>query len=300
MRVSLTTTSRTSALFLCLLVAGCGNAVESFVVGQWARARIAAPTKPAHSWPYTVSITAPGSGRVVGDGDVVQVRLRMQSGSLTEGRRMPSGSLRDASKLEPVRDAQIWLWAGDSLIDHRFVNVGHPTLRAALPGLREGARLSLRTHGKSSYDNLRLPTHGFTLHYAYWPDWRQRAPGGAVVMSTDYEYVELGWESTSDLEIVRICKPRWSVRSALLKQWGQMVNWGDISYAFARQGVLEWVALEAQCDGPEETLLLKEAVQYSKRGTGTNLSGWEGSYERQVHRSHFYGFAYTNEEIQER
>ncbi len=67
-----------------------------------------------------------------------------------------------------------------------------------------------------------------------------------------------------------------------------MFNWGDINYAFAREGVLEWVALEVQCDSPSETFMLEKGPAYSTVGTGTNLAGWQSSYERQVRRSHFF------------
>lgn len=266
--------------FICHLAA-CGNAYESLQIGEWEPAgEITIPAEPqVRPAPgiFRVTTLDPGEGRGIKAGSLVEIRLAAKS-----------GLLKDAATLKPLQNATAWLWVGNALPGHRRIDFGFAPLRASLVGLRQGARVSVFADPKKIGFVLLLPTRAFLQPFSYKPTWKQSGPGGDAATSLDREYTELASEGNYEVEILRVCDGRLFRLQALLKQWGFVFNWGDMDYEFSRQGVLEWLAIEADCESPNEKIRFEKGPAYGIGSPGypeRRLLWWQASYEEAVRKS---------------
>jgi hypothetical protein len=256
---------------------GCGNAHESIQVEEWepagevtASPEVGAPLPPEL---FRMTTVDRGRGREIRAGSLVQIRLAAGS-----------GLLKDAATLQPLQNATAWLWIGNAPApgERKIGDFGFAQLRASLVGLRQGARISVFADAQRAGVILSLPTRGFLLPFSYKPNWRQLLPSGDAAASLDKEYTELARKGDYQVEILRVCDGRLFRKQALLKQWGYVFNWGDMNYKFARQGVLEWLAIEADCEAPNEKVRFEKGPAYGIGSPGyreNTLLTWQASYE---------------------
>lgn len=256
---------------------GCGNAYESIHIEEWEPAGevTASPEAGAPLSPEAFRMTTVdrGQGREIRAGSLVQIRLSAGS-----------GLLKDAATLRPLQNATAWLWTGNPPAAGGRISsdFGFAQLRASLVGLRQGSRLSVFADPRRAGFILSLPARGFLLPFSYRPDWRQLLPAGEAAASLDKEYTDLARKGDYEVEILRVCDGRLFQKRALLKQWGYVFNWGDMDYRFARQGVLEWLAIEADCEAPNEKIRFEKGPAYGIGSPGyreTTLLRWQTSYE---------------------
>jgi len=261
---------RTCASTLLLWhLSACGNAYESIDIGEWKPASelTASPEVPLSPEVFRMAVTDRGRGREIRTGSLAQIRLAAGS-----------GLLKDAATRQPLQNATAWLWIGNVPADGQRTigDFGLAQLRAAMVGLGQGARLSVSADPQRSGFVLLVPARGFLLPFAY-------RSAGEAADSLDKEYFELAGKGDYEVEIVRVCVGRLLRKEALLRQWGYVFNWGaDTHHQFARQGVLEWLAIEADCEAPNEKVRLEKGPAH---GIGTPgyrenpLLSWQKSYE---------------------
>ena len=258
-----------ASMLLLWHLTGCGNAYENIEIGEWESAGevTASPEVPLSPEVFRMAVMDRGRGREIRAGSLVQIRLAAGS-----------GLLKDAATRKPLQNATAWLWIGKVPADgaRKIGDFGLAQLRAAMVGLGQGARLSVFADPQRAGLVLSVPARGFLLPFAY-------RPAGEAADSLDTEYIELAGKGDYAVEIVRVCVGRLLRKEALLRQWGYVFNWGgDTHHQFARQGVLEWLAIEADCEEPNEKVRLEKGPAY---GIGTPgyrespLLSWQASYE---------------------
>ena len=263
-----------AALSAAALLAGCGNAYERLEVGEWRPAGEAiAPSIPKRETApdvFRVSVLAPGSGRQVQAGSVVHLRITARS-----------GSLRDPQTLAALPNGEAWVWIGraERPDGARLVDLGSALLRASIVGLHEGGTLAF--YAKVTHiGRVVLPRRGFLHAFTYKPNWRQLIPSGSH-SSLDEEYVDVVGDGEYELQVLRVCEGRLSRKTATLRQWGLVFNWGDAHYKFAREGMLEWVAMDIDC-APGERIRFEKGPAHGIYTPGYRdnpLLGWQESYE---------------------
>lgn len=238
--VSNTITATAVAVLLC----GCGNAFESLDMGDWKPGGSAVvPKNPKSTERPRLTVLDAGIGQEIKAGSLVHARVTLKQ-------VLPGSDSRLETYIQKLPD--VWFWLGDhsEIPGHvaykwgELIDLGDEELRATFVGVRSGSRVSVLLEGKPNYPGTQLPTHGFIFNgdssgisIAY--------PGQSVQFSHRAEY---------EFTILDVCEGRLLYRRGTLRQWGYRPTlWVEHgSYPFAREGVLEWAAIEADCDSPND------------------------------------------------
>lgn len=262
-----------AAISLVWHLAGCGNAYETLALEPWKPAGTAnVPREPhpgAARSKFTLTPLTAGDGAQIGPGSLVHARIL--------GKILPGQPVPDTGPTRSVDE--VWFWIGDASLfpdNARLVlGLGSADLRAAFIGARNGSRLSLAIETVGSEQVLRLPVKGFLLNFTE-----------AVYLRTgiDTDYVTLTSRLQYEIDVLKVCSGALLQRRGVLKQWGYIPHlWADSeSYPFAREGILEWAAIEARCGSPEEKARLEKGPAH-RPGSGL-LSMWPQSYRDAVSR----------------
>jgi hypothetical protein len=243
--------------------ASSGNAWQRISVGPWnevGKAEAPLDDEPVGS---VIETTQPGTGRVVTAGDLVQVRLQEHVVWLWLGREPPIG---ESGRGTP----------GDA----PFGNMGSPHVRNALIGRTEHEKFTLRlaigsrrsvavparVFATDPLGNDRIVARDAKAVPSSVPDWPE------VVFIASADSADLVLES----EILEVCQAKLFQRTATLRQWGWVVGWGEQEWRFAREGLLSWSLLDAQCAGPRGNLKIQVGPIHSADQGG--LFNWAASY----------------------
>jgi hypothetical protein len=237
------------------LTSGCDNAVEHLAVEEWRE--VGAATAPSSDARYTVTTLAPGGGREVAPGDLVQLRVVTANGS--------------------ERDAVVWTGAAADVPPV----LGADGLRAALIGRRVGERFTIDVD-EAAKEVAWLPLYGAMsnldyqgLSFAYVDD-------GVRIRARDWPRVDIataaGEPGAAELEVLDACAASLRHRTATLRQWGYVVELSAARLAPRRAGTLHWLTFDATC--AEGARRLQVGPLYDERRSlpGQGLYGWEGSY----------------------
>jgi hypothetical protein len=236
------------------LTSGCDNAVEHLALGEWRE--VGAATAPSTDSGYAGRTIAPGGGREVLPGDLVQLRVVAANGS--------------------ERDVVVWTGTRTTAEPPRVL--GADGLRAALIGRRVGERFTIGQR-QAAQEPAWLPMYGAMstlefpgLSFAYAED-------GVRIRARDWPRVDLSSESgDAQIDVLDACAARLLHRTATLRQWGYVVEFLARRVAPRREGTLHWLKFEAVCaDGARQ---LQVGPLYDERGShrGQDLYGWEASY----------------------
>ncbi len=260
-------------LSLCLLVgalAGCNNAYEQISVGRWKQ--VGAGTDLATA--VAAGTTQPGSGRTVGAGDLVRVRLHVT---------VPGKPAIESP--DPQADI-VWLWigseppaaGGEGSQRAEFGSLGSQDLRNALVGrkLHEKFTLTPGPHDATVW----APSRGFMVFMSQQP----LLTDGTATVSPVWPAIDIDGrvaDTHVEMEILQICEAKLFRRTAYLQQWGVVFGWGDFKPPSVRAGTLGWSKLEARCPPPAGELTLQVGPLYSggKRNVDS-LYEWRDSYRR--------------------
>jgi len=258
------------ALLVMLLLAGCGNAYEKLELGAWQSVgskELPPGEKLLKRELLNMTIADTGRGRVVGPGSMVLIRVE----ALT-------GHFLDEETKYPIRDVEAWVWIGSIRLLRREgiggnatrdMPLGSALLRELLVGLHEGGVISV-SRGASQLDVLQIPLRGFLLHFSL------SFSGDGM---EDSEYVSIAEKGEYKITIQKVCTGKPSHKKAIMRQWGYVFNWGDMHYRIAREGTLEWLAIDVDCDRGEQ-LRFEKGPSYGPftPGFDSPLLGWKQSY----------------------
>lgn len=254
---------------LAALLSACGEVYQKAQLAPWKAAGSAVVPKSSEPesrrTSFKLQVQRQGQGLEVVGGSLVYARVG--------GTIAPSERLLPDSWLE-VPD--VWFWVGSGQLERPgsrpILRLGSPDLRAAFVGAHEGAVLTLRVDPELRGGELALPTKGFLLDYTS----KYRFTEGS-----DSEHANFRHTAEYKFTIVRVCPATLLQRQGILKQWGYIPHlWKEApNYPFARQGRIEFAALEADCGG--ENIRLEKGPAH-RTTEGTLTMGWAESYERAV------------------
>jgi hypothetical protein len=232
------------AVLLLGLLCGCGNAFESVDAGEWkpvGSAVIPKSARPAHQPRLTV--LKAGQGREIKAGDLVHAQVLLNQTVSTGPGVVPQPHVANLP--------DVWFWLGtSSQIPGRvayksgeLIDLGDEELRAVFAGVRSGSRVSVVLGGKPDDPSVNLPRRGFSFS----------GPSSGIYTRVSDDPVRFGHRPAYEFEIVDVCEGRLFYRAGTLSQFGYIPGWGDRSSPpFARSGTIEWVAIEADCDAPND------------------------------------------------
>jgi hypothetical protein len=245
------------------VLSACGNAYETLNVGEWESGGSAiVPEDLQSKAQLRVTILDVGQGPEIRAGSLVHARV---AGKIIPGvsEYVSIGKLSD-----------VWFWLGDQrgIPGHEaykwgeLIDLGSRRLRAAFVGARAGSRVSIVMERRLDYPATILPTRGFVMNYTVLK------ASGAIDTRYGPEKVVFHEGVEYEFTIMDVCQGRLLYRQATKKEWGYIPHvWaGSRKLPFEREGVLEWVAMEADCDSPKDLRL--------EMGPGHRLSGTLASY----------------------
>lgn len=263
-------------LLLVCVLSGCFNAYERLYLGQWQSAgewEAPGPFDSKKEEFQTIRISL-GDGSEIKPGSLVHIMVR----NLTFPICGPSNTQYPCM---PQKDSvhDLWFWVGREKIDR---GLGSYNLRAAFIGVRESGVISVVVkHGV----NIGLPTRVFLLPYAL-------LPGTTQYSQYDADYIDMGGNEDRryDIKILRVCEGKLMRKFAVLKQWGYKPHvWaGSPAYPFEREGKLEWMAVEAQCELPTEKIRFEKGPAYDLR-EGSLDGDWPYSYKSAIENGRVEG-----------
>jgi hypothetical protein len=277
-----------------VLFGGCGNIYEDLDMGPWyevgsvQQAPINIPGEPELAF----AVLAPGGGREVVTGDLVQLKITVTTNHHRKwkGDRFLPGN-PDVRIMGPF---VLWLWTGReppvattlekegmTLVgldeeEAKWGYLGSRELRRALVGRRVGERLQVslpvdaEVGGSIPLYGFALEGTGHTLYGAYkmnpWP-------------SLTIADREIDGTRMSEIEILKTCPGRLYRRTALVAQRGWPGPWSNgPTY---RRGDLCWSALESRCTTRDSNARLEVGPMRCTNGEGrTAIPGWQLLYQQ--------------------
>ncbi|MFL6601276.1 MAG: hypothetical protein ACJ8R9_08075 [Steroidobacteraceae bacterium] len=165
-----------------------------------------------------------------------------------------------------------------------FGDLGTDRARASFIGRRLHERFEIHLEPGSADFGDRLPLRGVSEQ-----QFSGLKVGGAEIAGkpvTRLKWPELPLATAmmnrpaAQVEILAICKARLLWRTAKLSQFGVVLATGDARYASAREGILGWTAIEAQCSAPDGKIRI-QAGPFHHTGYiphQTLLADWSSSY----------------------
>lgn len=242
-------------------------------MGPWKPASSGAAPKGSLAAPssrFQLAVLEMGQGPVIGPGSLVHASVT--------GEVLPSPGESPGRSFKKIDDVWFWIGVADLYEDaDSILRLGAADLRTAFVGAREGSRLSLLLDPARIGNELDLPTKGFLLHFT--KKYRETA-------GFDGDYVRFTTTGRYELKILDVCHATLLQKRAVLKQWGYIPHlWYDSpDYPFAREGVLEWAAIEASCPSSNQNVRLEKGPAYRRPSAGTLDISWPESYEKAMTR----------------
>ncbi len=230
-----------AASVLAVVLYGCGNAIENLSMDEWKPAGSAAvPKNPKSPARPRLTLLQDGQGREIKAGSLVHASVKLKQTSPLHEQKLPD----------------VWFWLGDQsrIPGHvaykwrELIDLGDEELRAAFLGLRAGSRVSVTLEGTPYAPAAGLPTQGFSFNGDSAGVYSGYGGGPAPVR------FGVGHTAKYEFMIVDVCAGRLYYRTGTLKQFGYIPHlWAESpDRPFAREGVLEWVAIEGDCDSPND------------------------------------------------
>lgn len=255
-------------------LSACGNAFEHITYGKWAE--IGGNTPPSlfsgASSKFAIHTTATGKGPVVRAGNLVKLHIKSP--------KNPEAALLELLSRKRLEGETIWVWTGSASSDSEAeLRLGNTKFRSALIGTSAGETLEMTISGNDVY-GIELPTFGFLPQQDFYSvrspygDWVW--PGITVLSSKPKNEIQI------DIEIVDVCPARLLRRTAVMKQWGGILNMFGESHPTSREGNLVWFALEGMCSQTTPVRYEIGPLYITSSRDRRELYFWTDSYRRLV------------------
>ncbi|CAN5491872.1 hypothetical protein BH11PSE11_BH11PSE11_30130 [soil metagenome] len=224
------------AISISVFLQGCGNVLDSFTVGEWKQ--VVDVRLPAAEASLDVRQVREGTGATVRQNDLVKIRLRELSASLTS----------------PLT-YDLWVFSGNGAEDTfddsgPDLFLGSGAVRKELVGRKAGEIFSIKSLANAPRGLiLRLPFKAIR-----WPGVQRDfiPPHGATDANKRRASLEFGTQQKleAEIEIIETCPSQLFVRSGKVTQYGLDLSiLGSVAYDTHRYGNLKWWKFESRCPG---------------------------------------------------
>ena len=231
-----------------LTFAACGRTAGDLSLGEWQAVGTREPPPADSASAIEITQLAPGTGRIVGPGDLVKVRITPKGQAIAE----------ELSIIESLPPWDVWLWVGREPNDHKTsINFGNANLRAALIGRSVQEQLSIQL-AETAQKYVHIPLEGGNIvgenyevkRYIYEPDDRRLRSWPELLITR---------AGSIDLEILNSCPAQLYHREGILTQHGKAIQdlMGDGTSKWIRTIKLGWSLLKASCPDSEGAVKLE-------------------------------------------